>query len=136
MLLSEFRLLWIVAWALSDINVDSHQHVFQILFISDFIQQKFVVSKLKIRKFISLRSVDESIRDRLILMLLFFSKSAVDSVPDDENSTVVSVDAVLVGSVVELVVLGDVEEEVVDGRYSVDEFRVNPELVNCAYCCK
>jgi hypothetical protein len=69
-------------------------------------------------------------------MLLFFGESTVDSVPDDENSTVVSVDAVLVGSVVELVVLGDVEEEVVDGRYSVDEFRVNPELMNCAYCYK
>ena len=89
---------------------------------------------MKIRKFISFGSVNESIRDRLILVLLFFSKSTVDSVPDDENAAIVSVDAVLVRSVVELVVLGDVEEEVVDGRDSVDEFRVNPELMNCAYC--
>ena len=89
---------------------------------------------MQIRKFISFGSIDESIRDWLILMLLFFSKSTVDSVPDDENSAVVSVDAVLVCSVVELVVLWDVKEVVVDGRYSVDEFRVDPELVNCAYC--
>jgi len=53
-------------------------------------------------------------------MFLFFGEGSVNSVPDDENTAVVSVDAVFIRSMVELVVLRDVEEEVVDGRYSVD----------------